>query len=115
MTNPFRAFWAYLQTVRAPVNTSAGPSLAPAVPAALSQEEFPATPAQVVSARRQDLQLHSLYKRLVKTNNANVQRDFGQGLVDVHVDRSIQPLTAQELSHLAGSRAGIKVMNDTDR
>ena len=99
------ALWQRMLSIPSPI----APSWAP-TPVAMRQEQFPNIPGASEHSRQEDVLLSSAYKRLVKTNNANVTRDYGCGPVAEHHDLPVVPLTADELALLGSARASIRIV-----
>ena len=100
-----KRLWSRLQRVKAPVGI---PAIAIAPVAPMRQEQFPDIPGARQAGQQADVRLSSLYERVVRANNANVTRDFGRGPVVIHHDRSVAPLSTEEITELGGIRAGVE-------
>ena len=99
----FKTFWAWVQSLGAPVAVAT--PAAPLAPPALAQEQF-SDAARGVSAARQE-RTATLYQRIVKANNAYVTRNEGFGDVVVHEDRSVKPISASERLEMAELRMDV--------
>ena len=98
MMTALASLWAWLQRLGAPAPVADVP-LTPVAPPRLSQEEF-SDGIQAVTKVQQERQ-ETLYQRLVATNNAYVYRDYGNGPVVEHDDKTVTALTADETRELA--------------
>jgi Zn-dependent protease with chaperone function len=106
--NFFHSLWLYLGKLGAPPVPEV--VVVPVPPPAVTQDQFPATPAAFVTAKEQDQVVTRLYDRVVRANNAYVTRDFGSGPVVITNDTSVPILTDDEITQLAGKRTGVKVV-----
>lgn len=106
----FHTLWLYLGKLGAPPVPEA--VVVPVPPPAVTQDQFPATPASFAAAREQDTVVARLYDRVVRANNAHITRDFGSGPVVITNDTSVPILTNDEIAQLASNRLGVKVVED---
>jgi hypothetical protein len=102
-----KTLWLWIGKFGAPPEVI--PVAVPVPPPVMAQDEFPATPAAFAAAQEQDQVVTRLYDRVVRANNAYVTRDFGKGPVVITNDTTVAPLTAEEITQLAGKRTGVKV------
>ena len=99
--------WQRMLSIPAPIAPAATPLAPPMLPA-MRQEQFPEVAGARERSQRQDVQLSSLYQRLVRTNNAYVTRNYGKGAVVEHDDATVAPLTAKERAQLSGPRSAVR-------
>lgn len=93
-----------------------GPIVFPKPATGHAAEEFATIPGERELKQTQDERVASLYQRVVRSNNANVTRNFGDGRghVVIHRDSAVDPLSDNEIVELAGERTGVKVYDPAD-
>ena len=106
-----KSFWRWVQSFGAPIPVTQ--VLHPVPLAPMRQQQFPDVPGALEASRQQDVRLSELYRRLVRTNNAYVVRDYGEGQVVEFHDPSVPSITPDEAAELASKRSGIRIRPDT--